>query len=116
MSEFSHTNEDGEQEWDIPVVEVYLPNGNVLYFSWLNALLRTFAEPDDIYDHVEYTDENGVKQATPISEEIYEEMWEKDFPTFFLPVVDSKTQEWYEKHHTKNLEQELKDFFDGNTP
>lgn len=85
-------------------------DGEQLVIHWFNSRLKLFEDSE--FDHVEYY-QDGRTLALRVGRAIMDIMMEEDFPQDYDPVVDECTFNWYVNLETKNMDQELKELFDG---
>jgi hypothetical protein len=101
-----------EQEPELvesPVINITSSIGQIA-LTWINCRLRMFG--NDIYDHVEFTNSEGVLRAFVPTPEIHDLMYENDYPMAFDPIVDPATERWFLECQHAGLDAELEHFFD----
>lgn len=73
-----------------------------IILHWFNSRIRTFKEPYDMFNHVEFFDNDGDVQATQ-NDELLDTLFEKDWPMLSMPYVDEETIEWITNMETFDL-------------
>lgn len=96
---------------DEPEVAIVLEtNIGKIALRWTNTLIRSFL--DDTYNHIEYKhDKDNRVYAFMIGEKVIELLRNNFYPEYFEPEVDDSTFEWYVGHNTKNIDQEIENFY-----
>ena len=75
-----------------------------LVLTWLNTVIRTFK--DASLNHVEVRTQDGVIGfLTPQS--VLDELFEREFPYTFSPILDEPTINWFVGVHAEELDDEL---------
>lgn len=94
-----------ESSNEYPLIKLPTDNGE-LDLHWGNTCIRLFKDVQ--YDHIEYYEETGTK-GLRVARYILDTFIENDYPSFYTPVVDDSTYEWFIKAEMKSMEYEIED-------
>ena len=99
----------GNPEYDGPSIS-YEVDGIPTELTWKNTVLRTFLVGDGAYDHIEYTDQDGVLKGVLLDyvdgEKIKEELRERSYPIRIDPIIDEATKQWFTELQARMIDRQ----------
>lgn len=99
------------EEWSgTDGLSVPYEEGDII-MAWFNTRIRIFKDP--AFNHVEWTTPEGKLKGIRVAQFLMDFLFEHEFPYSFDPEVDQETKDWWENMETKNLDDEIGDFFAG---